>query len=173
MWTLKVLVLVMQYYKSNWYWYCNTFKKNCIGIGIGNTFFQAVLILVLPIGLLFESIVNNPGAELLYMSSCLIQDTPWSANDGRMWQRNSSLCEKKYKNTHHLSAYVFVSLNAGNLHRVSKKRANLSLASCNSNKHGLILTIFGKTASAHFQMIGQCVFNFPCSFILLTLFAVK
>jgi len=23
-----------------WHWYCNTFKKKCIGIGIGNTFFR-------------------------------------------------------------------------------------------------------------------------------------
>jgi len=48
-----------------WYWHCNTFKKKCIDIGIGNTFFQAVLVLVLPI--LFKSIVNNP--ESLYNKS--------------------------------------------------------------------------------------------------------
>ena len=36
------------------------FLKICIGIDIGNTFFQAVLVLILPI--LFKSIVNNPDA---------------------------------------------------------------------------------------------------------------
>ena len=28
---------ILQKYR---YWYCNTFKKKCIGIGIGNTFFR-------------------------------------------------------------------------------------------------------------------------------------
>jgi len=40
-----------------WYWYCNTYKK-MYWYWYWQYFFQAILVLVLPI--LFESIVNNP-----------------------------------------------------------------------------------------------------------------
>jgi len=35
---IKVLVLLEQYQKKYWYWYCNPFFEIYVGTGIGNTF---------------------------------------------------------------------------------------------------------------------------------------